>query len=845
MIGMILKLFRGHVRQHALEIALCVVGIALGVAVVVGIDLAVDASVNSFRGAVRTLADRATHAIAGVEGSVRDEQFIDLRQRLPNLPLAPVIDRRILAHTAGGDVTVRLFGVDPFSERGMRSITRVDGTLDDTARDRFLSEPDVVVLTAGCAELLGVGVGDTLSVTAGDQRRSVEVIGTVDIQGPGRAQLDDVVIADLATAQELVGLVGRLDRIDAVLDDDAERATLQAALPEGLSLRSTDDRAQQLNELIGAYRLNLMALSLMASFVAVFIVYNALLVSVQQRLTSLAILRCLGASRAQLAMVYLVEALLLALVGGAIGLVGGWALSHGLVQLVGNTINELYASVRPAPVMLDAFTAAKGLGVALLAGLVGAAVPLVHASRTPPVSVMRPTEQAGRSHRIAWTLAGVGAALLAIQPLVYALPGDSPIAGFVMALSIALGAALVCPLLMLAVCRVVQPAARAMQWVPVQSAAGGVSRSLGITGTAVAAMMLAGAMSVGIQTMVTSFRSALGGWMDQRFRFDVFVGPQLLVDHRIDAPLPEAAEAWVRSQPAVQRVVRYRLQPFTHQGRAIEVVATDASALLEMQSLQLKSQLEAGTSFDPSRDALVSEPLAFRERLHAGDTLALDTPSGPRSFRVFAVYHDFGSERGQVMLELPTYADAWNDPRLTSLHVRLVPGAAGEAVAAAWQRELGATLPVVVQHYAGLKRDVTAVFDRTFRVTDVLSWLAGAVAFCGLAGALLALALARRREYGVLAALGMSPRQTSARVMSQGLLIAVVAAVVACLAGTVLAYVLAYVIQYRSFGWSIPTSPQPQFWWQVIAVGVVAAVLAAAYPVRVLRNAPPAESIRS
>ena len=64
------------------------------------------------------------------------------------------------------------------------------------------------------------------------------------------------------------------------------------------------------------------------------------------------------------------------------------------------------------------------------------------------------------------------------------------------------------------------------------------------------------------------------------------------------------------------------------------------------------------------------------------------------------------------------------------------------------------------------------VFDRTFKVTDVLTWLAGGVAFCGLAGSLLALALARQRDYSVLAAVGMSGRQTAAWVVGQGLLIA-------------------------------------------------------------------------
>ncbi len=136
------------------------------------------------------------------------------------------------------------------------------------------------------------------------------------------------------------------------------------------------------------------------------------------------------------------------------------------------------------------------------------------------------------------------------------------------------------------------------------------------------------------------------------------------------------------------------------------------------------------------------------------------------------------------------------------------------------------------------------VFDRTFRVTVVLTWLSGGVAFCGLAGSLLSLALARRRDYSLLAAVGMSGRQLAAWVVAQGLLIAWASAVVAPVAGTVLAYVLAYVIQYRSFGWSDPDPRPAAVLGRELRLATAAAMLAAVYPVLRLRSTPPAASLR-
>jgi putative ABC transport system permease protein len=334
--------------------------------------------------------------------------------------------------------------------------------------------------------------------------------------------------------------------------------------------------------------------------------------------------------------------------------------------------------------------------------------------------------------------------------------------------------------------------------------------------------------------------------MEQRLSADVFIAPELLVNHKIDATLDPRIEPWVRSQPEVQRIVAGRSVTTQYAGKPTMLVGTDVAELLSdtggRKSLPIKSKIAA--PFDPADDVLISEPLAGRARVGAGGSIELQSPTGPHRFTVYAVFFDFGSERGQVMLDRRTYAADWKDPSISSLHVRLRPGLDPEQVAGRWDQALRANYPVVAHSFAHVKTEVLAVFDRTFKVTRVLSWLAGGVAFCGLAGSLLALALARQRDYSVLAAIGMSGRQTALWVLAQGLLIAWSAAAVASVAGSVLAYVLAYVIQYRSFGWSIPTTPQPRFWLEIFLLATVAALLAVVYPAHRLRSAPPAMNLR-
>ncbi len=836
MLAFLLKLTLGHVRRHRLEAVLCLIGVALGVAVTVAVDAAVSACVQSFAGAVDTLAERSTHSLFAEQGTLSDEQYIDLLRKGLPFPLSPVIDRRVLI----GDRPARLIGIDVFAERRMRSFTQMQSSLDDDAFRRFMTEPGAVVLVRALADVTRADVGSPVRLNVGSRRVDAHVVGVVTPAGVAGSTLDDLVIADLATAQELTDSVGRLDRIDTVLPTDADAATLTATLPPGLVLRSTSQQKGALVQLIQSYRLNLNALSMMASFVAVFIVYNSMLISVQQRATSLGILRCLGASRAQMGGLYAVEAMAYAVVGGGVGVVGGWGLAHVLVGYVATTINDMYAAIRPSGVALDVTLWAKGLGVAVGSCAVGAIVPLLRASRTPPVNAFRGSERQRSGGRASLVLAGGGAALLGLAFAAYWVPGESSLAGFAMALLVALGFALACPWVTRAGSRVVAGVAHVMQVVPLQMAAAGVARSLGITGVAVAATMLAMGMNIGIRTMVSSFRTSLDGWLGQRFAADVFIGPELTINHKADATLDPAIREWVRRQAGVRHVNAYRTIDVPLGGKATMLSGTDVAEVL--RTLPMKSV--ESRPFDPAMDAVISEPLAGRTHVRVGGTITVDSPTGPHAFHVHGVFFDFGTERGQLMLDRRAYTDDWRDDSVNNLQVSLLPGTDRNAVARQWDAYLHPRYPVVVDSFDGVKQQAMTVFDRTFRVTIILTWLSGGVAFCGLAGSLLSLALARQRDYSLLTAIGMSGRQLGAWVLAQGLLIAWASAAVAPVAGTVLAYVLAYVIQYRSFGWSIPTSPQPRFWAENLAMATAAAICAAVYPIVRLRSTPPAATLR-
>ena len=526
------------------------------------------------------------------------------------------------------------------------------------------------------------------------------------------------------------------------------------------------------------------------------------------------------------------------------GVFGGWGLSAALVGYVGSTINDLYATIRPPIAHLDWSMIGKGFGVALGSGLIGAAIPLWQASRTAPINSLRPTDQRDRSHRAAWVLLAAGLFFLAAAIVLERLPGDSPAIGFLMALLAASGFAMLCPLATLSLASLAGFIGRRAQMMPIQMAAAGVGHSLRVTGVAVAAMMLAAAMNVALLTMIGSFRTAVLNWLDQRFRSDVFVAPELQIDYRIDSVLDPRVVTWIEAQPETADVLLYRRRALRIGSVSTQLISTQVSHVLKRHMLPFRFEPSPGEAFDPQADILVSEPLAGKLKVRPGQMLDVETPSGPRAFRIFAIYFDFASDRGEAMLDRAAYAEFWNDRSVSSVHVELKNPSQVREVVTRWAAELEPTYPVLVHNYAPreignrphLRPDISR--DRCSRMDGGRSrflWTGWRFA-SPLDGA-----AARVRHPR---ALGMSGRQTAAWVAMEGAVIAIVATLVACAAGTALAYILAYVIQYRSFGWSIPMTLQPRLWLEALGWSLAAAVLAAIYPILRLRHDPPAIGLR-
>jgi putative ABC transport system permease protein len=824
-----------HFARHPWQFGLAGLGIAFGVALAVGMDVAAASVQRAFALGAEAVSGRATHEIVGGPLGVPEEVYRRLRVELGLRDVAPFVGGALALPDRPGEV-VQLLGIDPFAEAPLRPALAWNGPAAQRALAPLLTRPGAAVVSRETARRLGLAPESALRVRVGASPRVLTVVALWDEPGEReRRALDGVVVVDVATAQELLGQQGWLTRID-VRGGPLER--IAAALPPGVRLEPVAARTGALLAMTRAFDLNLRALSLLALLVGAFLIYNTQTFSVVQRRELLGTLRTLGATRGEVVAQVLGEALVLGVLGTALGMLLGVGMGRGLVRLVSRAVSDLYFVVSVREVAVPGGVLLRGAILGVTAAVLSSLPPAREAARAEPRLALLRSALEQRSRRrlpLAGGLAGVlalGAALL------LRLSGQSLPLALLALLLVLLAAALAAPgatVLLSAL------AGRMAGGLPARMAARGVGRSLSRTGVAIAALMVALSVTVGVSVMVGSFRVAVEQWLSQTLRADVYVTAAPLVTARNEARLPRALAERLRALPGVEAMG-------TARGATVLDAAGGRVMLTALESAWPRGGppvLEGDArGFQEGAAVLVTEPLAYKRRLHPGSTLDLTTPEGSRRFVVGGVIRDYSSDAGVVLMNRRTYDRSFHDPNVSSVALYAATGISPDVLVERVRRAARPGEELLVRSNRALRQSTLAVFDHTFEVTAVLRLLALLVAAFGVTSALMALELERTRELGVLRALGFTAGQVARLVALETSLLGLVAGLLAIPVGSALAAVLVFVINRRSFGWSMDLLLTPGALALAPLLGLAAGLVGGLYPAALMARASPAQALR-
>jgi putative ABC transport system permease protein len=245
-------------------------------------------------------------------------------------------------------------------------------------------------------------------------------------------------------------------------------------------------------------------------------------------------------------------------------------------------------------------------------------------------------------------------------------------------------------------------------------------------------------------------------------------------------------------------------------------------------------------------DIAVSEAFAFRRGITPDNNrLTLLTDRGEHTFTIIGVFYDYTTDQGAVLLHDTVYRQFFDDPYVTSIMLDLKPGADLNGIISQLETQTLVGQNLDVQSSRAMRESVFEIFDRTFSITVALRLLATIVAFIGILSALMALQLEHTRQYGIMRANGMTPRQLRSFTFIQTGLMGTAAGLMAIPIGLILAVILIYVINVRSFGWRLDLVLGPREFVQAFVVALVAALAAGIYPAWRLSKLVAVEALRS
>ncbi|ADE14559.1 protein of unknown function DUF214 [Nitrosococcus halophilus Nc 4] len=835
-------------RQHPWQIALALLGIALGVAVVIAIDLANTSAQRTFVLATESVAGRATHQIIGGPDGLSEQFYLRLRLHHKVEPAAPIVEGSVYL-TGENDRQLRLLGIDPFAEQPFRNYLSRTGTGSEIDIPALLTEPGTVVLEQATAQRLGFQQGDQFTIRVGTRNIRLTVAGI--FQGDTLAQegLADLLMADIATAQEVLGLLGKLSRIDLILPSGkagvAQQTRLKTLLPPGAELIKTSARSQAVTEMTRAFQINLTALSLLALLVGSFIVYNTVTFLWLQRRRLIGLLRAIGVVRKQIFLLLLSEALVLGVLGSVGGVLLGIGLGEFLLGLVSQTFNDLYFALQVRDLSISSESLAKGIALGLGATLAATLVPAREATQVPPGTALRRSPLEAQARRWLKGSALIGGGVLTVGTLLLLMPSKSILLGFVGLTGLQVGCALLVPALGTLLLALARPLLGRGFGTLGQLAARGIVASLSRTGVAMAALTLAISATVGIGVMIDSFRLSVSQWLSTTLQADLYVS----IPGSHSTPATSALDSILIEQisktPGVATISTTRW-----------IRLEDRKGLTDMVALEPAPQSFASFQFtagDPEKAweafvhegaVLISESYAYHHNLSPGSSLRLRTDQGPQTFTVAGVYRSYGSDRGVVTIHRHTYQRYWSDSGVSGIGIYVQPNIDLESLRQTLLEKISPEHEVQIRTNRSIRELSLQIFDRTFAITEVVRLLAGLVAFAGIFSALMALQLERTREFGILRATGLIPRQLWWLVTGQTGLMGLVCGLLALPLGLLSAMGLIYVINRRSFGWSMEFAISPEILFQGILLALTAALLAGIYPAWQMANTTPAAGLR-
>jgi len=794
-----------------LRVALTVLGIALGVSVFFAIRTTNATLLDSLKLTVEKLAGKATLQITSGESGF-PEEILDKVRATPGVAIAePVIE--VVAHTTFEDQgTLLILGVDTASDQKLRDYQFDRSNVNVMDPLVFVAQPDSILISRAFGDRHGLKVGDKFSLFTSRGRKDFTVRGTFKPEGIGQVFGGNIAVMDIYSAQFVFNRGHNFDRIDLMNDPAVTIETVQKrlreTLPSGLDISQPETRGQGLENTVSAMREGMLITSFVALLVGLYIIFNSFLINVNQRWKEIGVLRAVGLESRNVTLMFLSEALVMGVMGSLVGIVGGYYLASAAGGLMGSAVASVYGLVStPERAIFSWNFAVTSMLLGVAASLVGAWMPARAAATLDPTLALHNIETR-HTEAVLGRLRMLMGILLIVLGLLMVRWSPSQVgikAQFVYAALILAGLTVLLP-------KFVQWTARALR--PPMNHFAGSEGALAVDAMIQAprrSSATVGALMIGLMfvfstgAFIQSYEGVMDRWMKRMLNADLIVASSQLLRSPTYHFSDELGEK-INQLPDVKiaESVRFTMIPY----------GNDTAALMAYQMKDFMAR--AGYAVDVGNEKIAREKMPLGEgvllsrnfsvRFHVGvgDTLRMETPTGPLERPVLGLMDDYRSEKGTIFLDRELYKQYWKDNNVDFIDITLKPGADPTAVKQQIERLTANQERAFVYTNAEFRGWVFGLIHQFFLMNNIQLVVAILVATLGIVNTLIISVSERRREIGIIRAIGGLRSQIREMVLLEAVAISIVGVLTGALASLFNTYFMVHTVGMALAGYTVP-----------------------------------------
>ena len=661
-----------------------------------------------------------------------------------------------------------------------------------------LPGPGEFMADAFTARANGFEIGDTVRVIFTTGIEEFTLVGLIGFGNAENLLGATIVALDLGDAQRVMGYTGYYSSISVSATESVTAAELQRRVAEVLAgtdlevVLAADELERQLAELdtfLGFFNTFLVAIGAIALFVAAFLISNTFRIIVAQRTRELALLRAVGATGRQVTAIVVLEAAIVGVVASLVGIGAGVLLAVGIQAL----LEAFGISFPSGGIILKPRTVAFGLGFGVLFTLLSAVLPAVRASRVPPVAALRETTVGFSKPLRSRMLFGSGITAAGVALLLVGLLADVGNALLLTGVGAGLtfiGVAVIAPFFSKRFGRLVGAPLPRLFGVPGLLARENAIRKPRRMAATASALMIGVALVSILAVLAASAKTTIRGAVEAEVVAEFQIEPRGFSDPTSTGVSP-ALKASIAALPEVAAASSYRVGPFRDPVTGSESFLAATDGLLD-QVIRLDVRSGAYSDLAPG-GVMVEAGFAKRRGIAVGDTVILELrKERPVELTVVATFASDLMQGIDYVISLEEFEEYYTIGLEAMVMVKLADGVdAGE---------VRPRLEALVAEYPNLELSNAAEYvdkaagqvDAFLNILTALLGFSILIALLGITNTMALSIFERKREIGLLRAVGMTRRQVRRMIRWEAVLISLFGAVIGLVVGVLLGVALVF-----------------------------------------------------